>query len=534
MLGIPNTERQLWPATCVIAVVARGDNLFVMTEPRRRAPPMSTRRIRRRVVLVFGGILLTNMIGAVVVFALIVWALPRGPLDNPTRVFVVNAITAGAFAVIGVPLGVIWGRRRSRHVRRWISGDGPPTPSEARDALRTPIRLFRVQLVFWIVAAAALGIVNAFFSADLVQDVTTTVALGGLVTSTISYLVTERVLRPLAARALAEGPAQRRPLPGITFRVVISWMMASAVPLLGLVIGGILQLADPDATETQLAVVMIVLGATGLVVGLMVAVLSARRVADPVRSVRRGMALVQAGKLDTRLEVFDGSELGLLQAGFNEMAAGLRERERLRDLFGRHVGVEVAQSALERGAQLGGEVRDVAILFVDMVGSTKLAGTLPPNEVVALLNRYFTVIVEVVTVQGGWVNKFEGDAALAVFGAPQSLDDPAGHGLAAARRLAERLARELPDRAVGIGVAYGEVVAGNVGAEERFEYTVIGDAVNEAARLCEQAKGDRSRVLASADTLAAASTDESDRWCTGEQVVLRGRTAATLLARPKS
>jgi len=128
------------------------------------------------------------------------------------------------------------------------------------------------------------------------------------------------------------------------------------------------------------------------------------------------------------------------------------------------------------------------------------------------------------------VNKFEGDAALAVFGAPQSLDDPAGHGLAAARRLAERLARELPDRAVGIGVAYGEVVAGNVGAEERFEYTVIG----EGARLCEQAKGDGARVLASADTLAAASTDESDRWCTGKQVVLRGRTAATLLARPKS
>ena len=134
------------------------------------------------------------------------------------------------------------------------------------------------------------------------------------------------------------------------------------------------------------------------------------------------------------MPVFDGSDLGLLQAGFNRMADGLREREQLRDLFGRHVGEDVARAALERGIELGGEELEVAVLFVDIVGSTALAAERPPQEVVALLNEFFGVVVEVVEDHGGWINKFEGDAALAVFGAPLPLDDAAGCALAAGAR----------------------------------------------------------------------------------------------------
>jgi class 3 adenylate cyclase len=145
--------------------------------------------------------------------------------------------------------------------------------------------------------------------------------------------------------------------------------------------------------------------------------------------------------------------------------------------------------------ELGGETREVSVLFVDIVGSTELASTRPATEVVDVLNRFFGTVVEVVRDHGGSVNKFEGDAALAVFGAPVPLDDHASQALATARDLHERLVA-VDEVEAAIGVSAGEVVAGNIGEERRFEYTAIGDPVNEAARLTELAK-ERGGVLAS-------------------------------------
>lgn len=215
------------------------------------------------------------------------------------------------------------------------------------------------------------------------------------------------------------------------------------------------------------------------------------------------------------------------------MVKGLRERERMRDIFGRHVGEDVAREALEREEGLGGETREVAILFIDMTGSTALAASRPATEVVELLNEFFGVVVETVDEHGGWVNKFEGDAALAVFGAPQEIDDPAGRALASAREMCARLAREVADIDAGVGVAYGEVVAGNIGGVQRFEYTVIGDAVNEAARLCELAKERDVAMLASSTAVEEASAGEADHWTLEDEVELRGRSKATRLARPE-
>jgi adenylate cyclase len=128
------------------------------------------------------------------------------------------------------------------------------------------------------------------------------------------------------------------------------------------------------------------------------------------------------------------------------------------------------------------------------------------------------------------VNKFEGDAALCVFGAPTPQDDPAGLALAAARELCTSLA-EAPELRAGIGVSAGSAVAGNIGAAERFEYTVIGDPVNEAARLTELAKT-RDGVLASEATVAAAGREEAKRWRLEDEVTLRGRGRPTRLAVP--
>jgi adenylate cyclase len=144
---------------------------------------------------------------------------------------------------------------------------------------------------------------------------------------------------------------------------------------------------------------------------------------------------------------------------------------------------------------------------------------------VGLLNRFFEVVVEATSAEGGLVNKFEGDAALCVFGAPTEHADAAGAALRAARRIRVAVAAA-GEVDVGIGVAWGPVVAGQVGAASRLEYTVIGDAVNEAARLTELAKAQPGRALASDEAVQAAA-GEQEHWAPGERVVLRGRDVPT-------
>jgi adenylate cyclase len=149
------------------------------------------------------------------------------------------------------------------------------------------------------------------------------------------------------------------------------------------------------------------------------------------------------------------------------------------------------------------------------------------------LDSFFAIVVDEVELCGGLLNKFQGDAALAIFGTPTPLTDAPGAALACARSIRNRLAAMESDFTAGIGVAAGRVVAGNVGAHQRYEFTVIGDAVNEAARLCELAKQDPDRLLTSGSTIAAADPTEAGHWKLGESVTLRGRVTPTQLSRPR-
>jgi adenylate cyclase len=278
---------------------------------------------------------------------------------------------------------------------------------------------------------------------------------------------------------------------------------------------------------------VVLVAVVGVLTGLVTMVIAARALAEPLREMRTALGRVEAGDLTATVPVDDGGEMGVLQAGFNRMAQGLRDRERLRDLFGRQVGEEVARQALEReDVALGGETREAAVLFVDVIGSTALAATHDPEEVVARLNEFFAIVIDSVSLHGGWVNKFEGDAALCVFGAPTPHPDAAGSALASGRALRFRLDGELSGIEAAIGVSAGEVVAGNVGAAERFEYTVIGDPVNEAARLSELAKATEGKLLASEAALERAGPVERRRWKVGRTESLRGRTRPTRIAEP--
>jgi adenylate cyclase len=213
------------------------------------------------------------------------------------------------------------------------------------------------------------------------------------------------------------------------------------------------------------------------------------------------------------------------------MTAGLREREGLQDLFGRHVGAEVAREALDRPVALGGEEREVAVLFVDLVGATSLATRWEPAEVVSLLNRFFSIVVDTVGGHGAGSTSSRATPPCACSGPPPRRRVRV-LGARPTRAVSERLARELPAIDAAIGVFAGRAVAGNVGAEHRFEYTVIGDPVNEAARLCELAKQRPERVLASQAVLGRATEKESARWRVEGDVVLRGRSEPTGLAAP--
>ena len=478
-------------------------------------------------------IVIANLVGTAIVFVILVWVIPTDSpgRDDPT---VANLILAGAYVLIAVPIGIVWSLRRMRPSRRWMKEDRDPTPAEQRNLLRAPLHVFLVMTILWGFAAVFFGALNvAIYSFELGRKVFITTLLGGLATSALAYLLTERLSRPAAVRALAARPLEDPALPGVTFRTMLAWALGSGVPMFGLMTVGFSVLLDHDLTRNQLAIAVLSLAGIGLVFGFLCIFIAARVVAAPILSVRRAVTKVGEGDLDVEVPVYDGSELGMLQSGFNQMVTGLREREHIRDVFGRHVGEEVAREALEREEGLGGEVREVAILFIDMVGSTELASTRPATEVVELLNAFFGVVVETVDEHGGWVNKFEGDAALAVFGAPQEIDDPAGKALEAAREMAERLCTEVESVEAGIGVSWGEVVAGNIGGAKRFEYTVIGDAVNEAARLMELAKEREVALLASSAAIEEAAGEEAERWELGDEVELRGRSEATRVATPR-
>lgn len=455
-----------------------------------------------------------------------IWALPKGPLVDPQRVLLVNVSLVAGYLVIALPLGMVW-----IGLGFWARIND--TRRERQLVLYGPLRVSLVLAVIWLVATVLVGVVNATYSPRLGLAVAETFLVGGITTCALCYLLAERILRQATSRVLDGEPPRRGFKASVLIRPVLFWMLGTGVPVAGLLVTGVGAMVYGDVPTGQLAMLILVGCGLTLLAGFLTTVGAARAVADPVRAVRLALQRVEQGDLDVSVPVYDRSELGQLQAGFNKMVAGLRERERIRDLFGRQVGHDVASAAAAAAeVRLGGELRQVAVLFVDLVGSTALATERTPTEVVALLNQFFGVVVEVVESCGGWINKFEGDAALAVYGAPNEVDDAAGRALTSARTLANRLATEVPEVFAGIGVSAGEAVAGYIGDIRRYEYTVIGDPVNEASRLTELAKGVPGRVLASANAVRLASPEEAARWRLDDAVTLRGRATPTRLATP--
>ena len=264
------------------------------------------------------------------------------------------------------------------------------------------------------------------------------------------------------------------------------------------------QLAPFRALQQRLFTIF----AIGVMVLLAALLLVARNVTRPLQWLTAGARNISTGDYTTRVSISHQDEIGQLATAFNAMAAGLAEKERVRDLLGKVVSPAIANELLQKPPELGGEEREVTVLFTDVRGFTSLCEGRSPQQVLQLLNEYFSVLTTVIEQHGGVVDKYIGDAVMALFGAPAHCDDAAARALQAALAMQTALAqlnaalaaRGLAPLTTGIGINSDRVVVGNMGSKSRLNYTAIGDGVNLASRLESLSKRYGSRVVVSDST----------------------------------
>jgi len=258
----------------------------------------------------------------------------------------------------------------------------------------------------------------------------------------------------------------------------------------------------------------LILALLGLAISVAVGIWIARGVSKPVLQLAEGARKIGEGDYRHRVSVNQPDEMGLLAASFNHMSKGLAERDQVRDLLGKVVSPAVAAELLRKDVTLGGEEREVTVLFSDVRSFTTMCEALAPQEVLGILNRYFTRMSAIVEAHGGVVDKYVGDAIMALFGAPLANPDDADRAMETALEMCEALdelntqqqVRGYPAIKVGIGINTDVVIAGNMGSQTRLNYTVIGDGVNLASRLEGLTKTPEyaTRIIISRRTLAKA------------------------------
>lgn len=424
-------------------------------------------------------VLTANVVAAIVVYLYLALVSPASASEESVAL---ELATFGTYVAVAAVVGVRAGRRTFAPVARWLDAGQAPSERELEATLEQPMRQALWVFVAWCVGAVGFAVLHMTPANPVHHDpayglfIGTVSILGGLAAAMLSYLLVEQRLRPIFALALDQTAPLRPRTLGVRQRVVIAWALGSGVILVAIALTAL--------TSTRLVEAIWFLAPVGLLAGGLIIAFAARSVARPIAAMRTALARVEEGDFEARVEVDDGSEVGLLQAGFNRMAAGLKERERLRSIFGTYVDRDIAEHILRSGTSLAGEEVEVTIMFLDIRDFTGFAEGAPAQEVVATINRLFERIVPIIHEHGGHVDKFVGDGALAVFGAPRRHSNHADLAVRAAIDITRAVSAEFGETlSVGIGANSGTVVAGNIGGGGRLEFSVIGDAVNVAARV---------------------------------------------------
>jgi class 3 adenylate cyclase len=251
------------------------------------------------------------------------------------------------------------------------------------------------------------------------------------------------------------------------------------------------------AFQKNLQQTIVIIGVGGVTIAIVLALFIARRITHPLTSLLLGVQEVGRGNLTVKVPQMTHDELGVLAQSFNEMIQGLREKERVTNILGKYISPEVAKKVLgdTEGLALKGERRDCVVMFTDIRGFTSFSENMAPEKLVKDLNEYFTLMVDVVFKYEGTLDKFIGDAIMAVWGAPIPFEDKELRGVKAALDMQyalgqynkARIDRNLPPLTMGVGLNTGVVVSGNLGSDKRTDYTVIGEEVNLSSRLCSKA-----------------------------------------------
>jgi adenylate cyclase len=449
------------------------------------------------------GLSAANVIGALTVYLFLQLLVPiPAHLRHDTGWILLNVALFVLFGGVATLIANIWGPRSAEEIRRWYLAGRQPDQLQRERALRQPLVQMRLDAILWLAAGGLFVTANAFKSTTIAVQAAVGITLGGLASCALTYLLTERFTREVTVTALAGGAPERPVGPSVGDRMLVAWGLAAATPLLGCALLAISVLTVGHWSASRVAVSLLIVTGIGLALGFVAMRIAGRSVVEPVEVVREALRRVKQGDLSAEIPVYDGSEIGLLQAGFNEMTVGLRERERIREAFGTYLDREVAEHILASGTSLEGEEVEVTAMFLDIRDFTGFAERASAREVVAAINSLFERIVPIVREHGGHIDKFVGDGLLAVFGAPRRQRDHADRALAAALAIEGAIQDELP---IGIGLNSGSVIAGNVGGAGRLEFSVIGDAVNVAARVEETTRATGDTVLVSERTRALLS-----------------------------
>lgn len=291
------------------------------------------------------------------------------------------------------------------------------------------------------------------------------------------------------------------------------------------------------APFARLRTTLLIVFALSLCMSVVAAVVIARSVTQPVLRLAHRARRIVAGDYTLQEEIHRRDEIGTLGRSFDHMVRGLAEKERVRDLLGKVVSPAIAEELLSKDIELGGEERVVTVLFSDVRNFTALSQNRNPQEILLLLNSYLTDVSGVIERRGGVVDKYIGDAVMALFGAPLEHPDDAARAVATGLDMNAALQRfnarfglpGLPPLECGIGVNTGRVVAGNMGSETRLNYTVIGDGVNLAARLEGLTKRYRVPLIVSDATRSAAPHFVYRRL---DRVRVKGRREAVAIFQP--
>jgi adenylate cyclase len=464
-------------------------------------------RVWKRVpwILIIG-----NLVGALLTFAYF-RVIDPGPAPAAQRVgsWELGYFAVGMGALLAV--GTVWVHAWTKPLFRPGPLSGPASETAARivrrRALLLPYMLAIVSLAGWVAAGVIWGVLWPVLAGSFVPErawrsIFGITGIAGSVATALIFLVTEHQWRQAIPhffpRGDVSGVAGAPRLP-VRVRLLFIFLLISVIPLatLGMVAyTRALSLARADAAAGarlvgELGLIIAFIVGVGTLAAIGLAVFAARSVADPLRRLEKAMAHVGRGELDTSCPVVANDEIGAVAEGFNRMLEGLRERERIRDTFGRYVTREIRDEILAGRASVEGQFEEVTILFADLRDFTPWVERTEPRAVVRDLNDYFTEMEGAIRAHRGLVLQYIGDEIEAVFGAPLRTPDHADRALAAALEMRDRL-RQLNARRAeggkpplrnGIGIHTGTVLAGNIGSAERLTYALVGDAVNLASRI---------------------------------------------------